>query len=84
MEPWMLVDKGAPVHIAALFSDPGIVDKRHVRVVLDLRLGQMVVVSRLENTVGWAVPGSTARASGGYYCGTGQRGALSHSPNGGL
>lgn len=37
---WMLVDEGTPVHIAALFRDPGIRDKRPVEVVLDLHLGE--------------------------------------------
>jgi hypothetical protein len=39
-ETWMLVDEGTPVHIAALFRDPGIADERPVKVVLDLHLGQ--------------------------------------------
>ena len=36
----MLADEGTPVHIAALFRDPGIRDERPVEVVLDLRLGE--------------------------------------------
>ena len=39
-ETWMLLDKGTPVHIAALFRDPGIADERPVEAVLDLHLGQ--------------------------------------------
>ena len=39
-QTWSFVDEGAPVHLAALFRDPGIVAKRTVEVVLDLRLGQ--------------------------------------------
>lgn len=39
-ECWLLLDEGTPVHIAALFRDPGISDTRPVEVVLDLHLGQ--------------------------------------------
>jgi len=39
-ETWMLLDEGTPIHIAALFRDPGIADERPVEVVLDLHLGQ--------------------------------------------
>lgn len=39
-ESWMLLEEGTPVHIAALFRDPGIADERPVKVVLDLYLGQ--------------------------------------------
>ncbi len=38
-ETWMLLDEGTPVHIAALFRDPGITDERPVEVVLDLHRG---------------------------------------------
>lgn len=39
-ETWMLLEEGTPVHIAALFRDPGIADERLVKVVLDLHLGR--------------------------------------------
>lgn len=34
---WKLAPDGDPVHLAALFRDPGISDDRHVPVVLDIR-----------------------------------------------
>ena len=37
---WIYREKGTPVHLAALFRDPGIVDNRPVKTVLDLHCGQ--------------------------------------------